>query len=89
MTIHHIIDIAHHRNGICAAPFHAVLFKSKEQPKRTMLGIAFDAKDHVAVFDIEKLKQRNIRFGENSYRGDVYEAALRSAINNDQQGEST
>ena len=87
MTIHHIIDIARHRNGICGAPFHAVLFESKEQPGSTMLGVVFDAKDYVAVFDVEKLGQLNIRFGENSHRGDAYEAALRNAIN--QQGEPT
>ena len=33
-----------------------------------------------AVFDLERLAQGNITFGDNSYRGDVYAPELRRAV---------
>lgn len=45
-----------------------------------MLGIVFEQKYHVAVFNLDKLALGNIAFGENSFRGDQYEPYLRKAI---------
>jgi hypothetical protein len=72
-----IVSIARHRNGICGAPFYAVLFNDSDSYK---LGIVFDSPHHVAVLDFDRLVRSNVTFGENSYRGDVYEAPLRAAI---------
>lgn len=73
-----IETIAHHRNGIAGAPFHAVLFHDPDEG--AMLGIVFDARDHVAVLNLEKLALGTVAFGVNSWRGDRYEPPLRRAV---------
>lgn len=73
-----IETIQHHRNGICGAPFHALIFRDPEADR--MLGIVFDEQHHVAVFSLDKLALGNIAFGDNSWRGDRYEPHLRKAI---------
>ena len=73
-----IFAIDHHRNGICGAPFDAVLFHDGESRK---LAILFEEKGHCAVLDEVKLFEGDIAFGSNSWRGDVYEPHLRHAIN--------
>jgi hypothetical protein len=70
--------IEFHRNGICGAPFHAVLFHDAEAGR--MVGIAFDEPYHVAALNIDKLFLGDIEFGSNSWRGDRYEPMLRAAI---------
>jgi predicted Holliday junction resolvase-like endonuclease len=80
-----IESIAYHRNGICGAPFHVILFDDSSEGK--MLGIVFPEKYHVAVLQREKLAADNITFGQNSWRGDVYEPRLRRAIEAHQQEE--
>ncbi len=72
-----VIDCASHRNGITGAPFHVVLFDDADSRK---VGIVFDASAHCAVLDVTELARGIIAFGANSYRGDVYEPALRAAI---------
>jgi hypothetical protein len=72
-----IIDIAFHRNGICGAPFDAVLFHDGDSRK---LAILFEHEAHCAVLDVAKLASGDIAFGSNSYRGDHYEPALRKAV---------
>ncbi len=67
-----------HRNGISGAPFHVVIFHDPDEGR--MLGIVFEEKHHVAVFNLDKLALGNIAFGVNSWRGDVYEPDLRRAI---------
>lgn len=74
-----IKDIQRHRNGICGAPFHAITFHNPEAGP--MFAVVFEQKDHVAVFQLDKLAAREIRFGVNSWRGDKYESFLRGAIN--------
>ena len=73
-----IEQIESHRNGISGAPFHALIFQDEDQGR--MLGIVFEEKYHVAVFNLELLAQGNIAFGINSWRGDQYEPYLRTAI---------
>ncbi len=70
--------IEFHRNGICGAPFHAVLFHDSEAGR--MVGIVFDEPYHVAALNIDKLSLGDIAFGSNSWRGDHYEPMLRAAI---------
>ena len=71
-------SIQSHRNGISGEPFHALLFQDPDEG--TMLGVVFDAPQHVAVFNLSKLAAGNIAFGVNSWRGDHYEPYLRQAI---------
>jgi len=76
----HFQSIDCHRNGICGAPFHALLFLDSDEGE--MLGVVFDAPHHVAVFNLSKLALGNVAFGVNSWRGDRYEPSLRRAIAN-------
>jgi len=75
LTVEHI---AYHRNGICGAPFHVLLFCDPDEGQ--MLGVVFEAEHHVAVFNLDKLALGNIAFGVNSWRGDRYEPNLRRLI---------
>jgi hypothetical protein len=76
-----VIDWAYHRNGICGAPFHVVLFEDMDDENTRKVGILFEERFHCAVLDVAKLSAGNIAFGFNSYRGDVFEDALRSYLN--------
>ena len=80
MTNITVIAKAYHRNGICGAPFHAIVFDDDGTEASRKLGIVFDQEAHCAVLDITKLANGDIAFGSNSWRGDTYEPALRSAI---------
>jgi hypothetical protein len=73
----HIEKIAAHRNGVHGAPFVTVIFQVGGD---RMLGIVFEQQAHIGVFHLAKLAEGNITFGENSWRGDEYEATLRGAI---------
>jgi hypothetical protein len=72
-----VTDIAHHRNGVCGAPFDVALFQEDDA---WMVGIVFDRESYCAVFHIEKLAAGDIAFGSNSWRGDRYEDQLRILI---------
>jgi hypothetical protein len=75
-----IIKTAHHRNGVGGVPFNVTFFKDLDENK-TMIAIQFDSDEpndiHTAVFDFNLLKDGVIDFFENSWRGDVYHAALK------------
>ncbi len=71
-------DVAHHRNGVCGAPFHVVTFTSTD--REAMVATVFPGPGEVAVLSMGRLAEGNIRFGENSYRGDDFEDELRAAI---------
>ncbi|EAQ81495.1 hypothetical protein [Blastopirellula marina] len=73
-----IENIQFHRNGICGAPFHVLIFRDPDEGR--MVSIVFDEEHHVAVFNLDKLAIGNIAFGVNSWRGDRYEPHLREAI---------
>lgn len=75
LTFH---QIKYHRNGINGAPFHVIRFTDPNEGD--MLGVVFEAKTHVAVFNLDRLDLRDIGFGTNSWRGDKYEPYLRRAI---------
>jgi hypothetical protein len=75
-----IIDIALHRNGICGAPFHVVLFADQDPQGSRKVAIVFEKDGHCAVLDIAKLHAGDIAFGSNSFRGDNYEPNVRLAI---------
>jgi hypothetical protein len=75
-----IIAIAHHRNGVCGAPFDVVLFKDRGAEGSRKVAILFDEQYCCAVLDVAKLAAGDIAFMSNSWRGDVYELHLRKAI---------
>jgi hypothetical protein len=75
-----IIDIAHHRNGICGIPFAVVLFTDTGSEGSRKVAILFEQEGHCAVLDVDKLAQGDIAFGSNSWRGDRFEQPLRNAI---------
>lgn len=75
--------IQYHRNGISGSPFHVLIFQDASQGR--MVGIVFEQKHHVAVFNLDKLAFGDIAFGSNSFRGDHYEPHLRNAISQDDQ----
>jgi hypothetical protein len=77
--------IANHRNGICGAPFHVILFDEATKhmdpaDRGRKVAIVFEQPDHCAVLDIARLAEGDIAFGSNSWRGDAYEPHLRKAI---------
>ena len=80
----HVRAIDCHRNGICGAPFHVVIFdehKSADPEDRgRKVGIVFEQREHCAVLDIAKLAAGDIECGSNSWRGDQYEPHLRKAV---------
>jgi hypothetical protein len=78
-----IIDFDRHRNGICGAPFYVVLFEDTGDENTRKVGILFEGPYHCAVLDVAKLAEGRIAFGINSYRGDVFEPALRKAVKSD------
>ncbi len=75
-----IIATAHHRNGVCGAPFDVVLFQDRGPEGSRKLAILFDDQGHCAVLDVAKLAESDIAFGSNSWRGDHFEEPLRKAI---------
>lgn len=78
-----IQEIAYHRNGICGEGFHVVTFTDERDGDvsgRKMVAVVFEHIMATAVFDRELLGQGVIAFMENSYRGDHFDAELRSAI---------
>jgi hypothetical protein len=71
------IKVEHHRNGISGEGFHVCTFNYS---KLFMLGVLFEEPGCCAVFDINLLSSGVIEFSKNSWRGDNFEPALRTAI---------
>ena len=74
-----IHSAAWHRNGVCGVGFYAVLFRDHEE-KRDMVASLFDKPGYCAVYDVGLLATGSVTFGENSWRGDHYEEALRPLL---------
>lgn len=71
----------YHRNGIMGVPFYVATFDMKEDGQtHRMVGIVFPDAGECAVLDVDMLNAGNIRFMENSWRGDNFELELRAAI---------
>jgi len=76
----HVTKVARHRNGIGGEPFYVVLFHLVASPECPMIATVFDGPGAVAVLARGQVASGDIDFGVGSYRGDIYEPALRSAI---------
>ena len=72
-------EIARHRNGVSGNGFDVVKFSTRADGN--MIAIVFEGAGDCAVFNLDKLTEGKIAFGENSWRGDNYEYDLRVAIN--------
>lgn len=75
-----IKQIAYHRNGVSGLGFHAVLFAVRGKPSEPMLATVFDEPGAVSIIRTDLIESVGVTFGENSWRGDYYENALRAAI---------
>lgn len=86
-NIRKVRQVDHHRNGICGAPFHAVLFRGEKN--RLFVGVVFEGKGQIAVLDVMHLsdKKVGVTFGKNSFRGDVFEPELRQAVSDFEKAE--
>ena len=80
MTKMKVQEIARHRNGISGNGFDVVKFSTRADGN--MIAIVFESAGDCAVFNLDKLAEGKIAFGENSWRGDNYESALRRSIDN-------
>lgn len=87
-------EIDYHRNGVSGDGFHVVLFTMKEkgEPTKSFVATVFDksiGQCPVAVLELGMLSQGNIKFAQNSWRGDVFAPYLYDAIaKHDQQEEA-
>ena len=74
-------SIDYHRNGCSGEGFYAVLFELTEDgEKHNMVATLFLEKNLVAVFDMDLLAKGEIRFFENSWRGDRIGAELKPLL---------
>lgn len=80
-----IISADHHRNGVGGAPFRVALVDDPNDGD-TKLVIMFAEKYYTAVLSLDKLVQNeDISFGSNSYRGDMFDDALRDELFSDEE----
>jgi len=74
-----IVDSDYHRNGVGGMPFKVALVDDPDEGD-TKLVIMFDREYYTAVLSLDKLKEGDISFGSNSYRGDRFDDVLRSQL---------
>lgn len=74
-----IVDADYHRNGVAGLPFKVAVVDDANDSDMKLV-IMFEAEGHTAVLSLNKLMDEDITFGSNSYRGDLYEEALRSEL---------
>lgn len=77
-----ILEHVSHRNGVHGNSFNVLKFRDGN---RNMIGVVFQEHGNIAVFDFDMLAKGNIAFGENSWRGDEYEHALRKMIQEEEE----
>jgi len=79
-----VASVDYHRNGMCGAPFHVVLFHDPEvlhdEEPALMMATVFGDPGRVAVLMVDQLAEGDAAFGLNSWRGDRYEQQLRTAV---------
>jgi len=81
-----IVDSDFHRNGIAGIGFHVALVDDPNDGD-TKLVVMFPGEGHTAVLSLNKLMEEDISFGSNSFRGDLYDAALRPELFDEDTGE--
>lgn len=71
-----VLEVAFHRNGCHGEPFYAIRFRDGRQ---LFLAFVHEQPDRVVVID-PLMAAETVASGINSWRGDLYEEALRKAI---------
>lgn len=71
-----IDEVARHRNGCAGEPFYAIRFRDSSD---RLLALVFEQPSRIVVIDPVKAATC-VAAGTNSWRGDLYEAPLRRAI---------
>lgn len=74
-----IEEIQLHCNGVEGVAFTAVLFRDQEDPGARKVAVLFDQAHHTAVLDPARAAAGSVGRG-NRWRGDTYDAALRSVL---------
>lgn len=79
-----INQIEYHRNGVCGVGFNAVLFTIDHTDDRgypgNYLAIVFPDAQETAVINLDRIAEHGVTFGDNSWRGDLFNQELREAI---------
>jgi hypothetical protein len=76
-----IKTVERHRNGVAGSPFDIVTFDERNGRKwDRKVAILFADKWNIAVLNVDLLAAENVKFGENSWRGDNYENEMRQAV---------
>ena len=75
-----LLSLAHHRNGVCGAPFYVALWD--EGGRKFMVTYFHGVPDYIccAVVDVDMAAAGEVRFGVNSWRGDQWEQSMQWAI---------
>ena len=74
-----ILDLDFHRNGVAGRPFKVALVDDANEGD-VKLVIMFEEEGYTAVLSVDKLHEDEDISGTNAWRGDEYEAALRSEM---------
>lgn len=74
-----IIAADFHRNGVGGYPFKVALIDDANDGDVKVV-VMFESGGHTAVLSVPKLMDDDVEFGSNSYRGDLYEEALRPEL---------
>lgn len=64
--------IDYHRNGICGLPFYVATFRDDDGSTKVAITFPDAPECATAVLDVGLLAAGNVKFGENSWRGDHY-----------------
>lgn len=77
-----VLELHSHRNGISGTPFHVAFVEDNiDGEMKKFLVVQFgDDPMNTAVLEMEKLKEEDIEFGSNSWRGDHYADVMEKAI---------
>ena len=93
IDIREVLEMDHHRNGICGEPFKVAVYSAKVEGRvRLMVTVRFydDKPDangesvlsvtRTCTFDVDSLKGGNVKFAMgNSWRGDQFAEATKAA----------
>jgi hypothetical protein len=74
-----VVDSDYHRNGVGGMGFKVALVDDPDEGD-TKLVIMFEREYYTAVLSLDKLKDGDIAFGSNSYRGDRFDDVLRKQL---------
>lgn len=75
-----IVSSAYHRNGVGGNPFRVAMVRD-DNDGDIKLVVMFEEQYSTAVISLDKIfHEGTIEFGENSFRGDFFDDALRQRL---------